>query len=197
MGRLISSFCIFLLIFSSCQNNRKSLVLGKIKRASDLATTQFTINKLVYGTKEKKLFWVIDLESSRFLARSKAIVKAGIDISELQMNDVKIEKNSISLILPHVRVLSFSYPAELFEEIDDYSEDFLFNPINVKEKEGYFRDAEIDIRNSLKYMDIEKTTKEKTRLLFEAMLKNMGFTEIYIDFKEGDLIREVNISEIQ
>jgi len=184
---------LILFFASACQKDNKALVVGKIKKASELATTQFTIDKLVYGVKEKNLFWVVNLNKSSFLAESQAFVKAGINLDELTADDIIIEGERISLHLPHVRVITFSYPANRFKEIKEYSHDFAFNRISVAEKEKLFRDAEIDIRNSLKYMDITKTTQDKTRTLFEVLLRNLGYSEIYIDFREGKLISEVNL----
>ncbi len=186
-----------LLCFTACKKDDKSMVIGKIKKASDLATTRFTIDKLVYGKKKKSLFWVVNLRESRFLAKSQAIVKTGIDLNELKADDVRIENERISLKLPHVRVISLSYPADRFEEITTYSKDFAFSKISVAEKEELFRDAELDIRSSLKYMEIRKTTENKTRILFESLLRNLGYNEIYIEFKEGELISEPNLDIVQ
>ncbi|WP_421918995.1 DUF4230 domain-containing protein [Marinifilum sp.] len=171
-------------------------MVGKIKKASDLTSTQFTIDKLVYGSKKKKLFWVVNLNEARFLAESQAIVKAGIDLNELSPDDVRINGESIEIHLPHVRIITFSYPADRFKE-SLYSKNFAFNKISVVEKEKLFRDAELDIRESLKYMGIRKTTEDKTRLLFEALLRNLGYNEIYMDFKEGELIAEPDLNIVQ
>ena len=49
-----------------------------------------------------------------FLAHSKAIVKAGVDLEKLRKQDVDIEGKSISLKLPPVEVINFSYPSDHF-----------------------------------------------------------------------------------
>lgn len=192
---VLYSIC-FLLFFASCYNDKKSMVVGKIRMASDLATTSFTIDKLVYGKKHKKLFWVVNLNESRFLGASRAYVKAGINLNEIGDSDVVIDDRTITLRLPHVRVISFSYPADQFKE-SPYSKDFTFNKISVVEKEELFRDAELDIRSSLKYMDIRKTTEDKTRVFFEALLRSMGYTTVFIEFKDGELISELKLNTVQ
>lgn len=180
----------------SCEKDH-SLVVGKIKEASSLATTQFTVDKLVYGVKKKNLFWVVDLSESRFLAQSQAIIKAGIDLNDIQEDDVKISGNRIALKLPAVKVITFSYPAHKFKEYKNMSDDYVLNRISVKEKEKFYRDAEIDIRNSLKYLDIEKSTQTNTRAMMEALLKNLGYTEIFIAFEKGLIVSEVPEDIIQ
>jgi hypothetical protein len=196
MGKTLIISIALLVLLSGCHDDR-SLVVGKIKKASYLATTQFTIDKLVYGTQNKKLFWAFNLSESRFLAQSQAIVKTGIDLDELKEEDIRIEGQKITLVLPPIRVITFSYPSDRYTAIEGYSEEFAFNKISLKEKEAFFRDAELDIRRSLPYMDITKTTEQKTRILFEALLRNLGYTEIYIRFDKGPLIQTVNEEGIQ
>ncbi len=186
-------FVITISIFlTSCQDDR-GMVVGKIKKASKLSTTEFTIDKIVYGVKRKKLLWVVNLNDAKFVAHSQAIVKAGINLDKLKAEDVKIEGKRIELKLPHVEVINFSYPAERFVMDKMISKDAFLVNISLKEQEQYFQDAEIDIRNSLKFMDIVKTTERKTRVLIENMLRTVGYEEIYIDFHKGDLITEIDL----
>lgn len=181
---------LVLFILSSC-NNRRALVVGKIQKASKLATAEFKVDKLVYGVKNKRILWVFKLNEAQFLAKSQAVIKAGINLEKIQQEDIKISGNSISIKLPPVEVINFSYPAESFQKVDILSNDAFSTKINLEDQEKFFRDAEIDIRNSLKYMGIVETTREKTRIMLEAMLQNLGYKEIYIDFKDGELIPEV------
>lgn len=184
---------IFIVCFGiiSCQENPRGLIVGKIKKASKLATTEYTIDKIVYGVKRKKLLWVVNLNQAQFLARSKAIVKAGIDLEKLKMEDVQIEGKRISLKLPAVEVINFSYPAEQFTRDTLMATDAFLNKITLADQEQFFQDAETDIRNSLKYMNMVETTEKKTRLLLENMLLALGYEEIYIEFHQGELIPEI------
>ena len=40
-------------------------------------------------------------------------------------------------------------------------------------------------------MNIVETTQEKTRTMVDAMLRNLGYKEIYIKFKDGPLITKI------
>jgi hypothetical protein len=137
----------------------------------------------------------VNLNDAKFVARSQAIVKAGVNLDKLKAEDVKIEGKMISLTLPHVEVINFSYPAERFVLDKMITHGAFLNQIDLREQEEYFQDAEIDIRNSLKYMDIVKTTERKTRLLIENMLRTVGYEEIYIDFHKGELITEISLND--
>jgi len=183
-----------MLVFSSCRDER-GLVVGKVKKASKLATTEFTIDKIVYGVKRKRLLWLVKLNQAQFIAHSQAIVKAGVDLNKLKQENVSIQEKRISLKLPPVEVINFSYPAEKFRADTLISGDAFLNKISLRDQEKFFQDAETDIRNSLKYMDIVKTTEKKTRVMIEALLRTMGYEEIYIDFEKGELIPEIKEPE--
>jgi len=189
-------FLILLLIclLASCKDNR-ALVVGKVKKASKLATTEFTIDKIVYGIQRKRFLWVVKLKDAKFIAYSKAIVKAGVNLEKLKKEDVQIEGSRITLLLPPVEVINFSYPADSFRMDELISEDGILNRITLEEQEEFFQNAEIDIRNNLKFMDIVSTTEKNTRLLLENLLKALGYKEIYIDFKKGELIPEIELEE--
>lgn len=171
--------------------------MGKIQKASKLSTAEFKVDKLVFGVKNKRVLWVIKLNEAQFLAKSQATIKAGINLDKLKEEDIIIYQNRISITLPPVEVINFSYPAKSFEKIELLTSDAFSTKINLEDQENFFQEAEIDIRNSLKYMGIVETTQQKTRLMLKAMLLNLGYTEIYIDFKEGELIPEVEeLSEL-
>lgn len=185
----ILSICLILLL-SACSEKR-GLIVGKIQKASKLATMEFTVDKLVFGVKDKRILWVIKLNQAQFLAKSQAKITAGINLEKIQEEDIKIEGQKISITLPHVQVINFSYPAENFEKIDLLTSNAFTTKINLEDQERFFREAELDIRNSLQYMDIVETTERKTRTMMNALLKSLGYNEIYIDFKKGDLITEI------
>ncbi len=181
---------MMVLFLASCRDNR-GLVVGKIKKASKLATVEFTVDKIVYGVKRKKLLWVVNLNDAKFVAHSQAVIKAGVNLEKLKPEDITVEGKSISITFPPIEIINFSYPAESFVMDTLISGNAFLNKISLADQEQFFQDAETDIRNNLKYMGIVETTEKKTRLLMETMLKNLGYDEIYIDFKKGDLIAEI------
>lgn len=178
---------VIVILSASCQRNRE-MVVGKVQKASKLSTTEFKIDKLVFGVKDKRVLWVIKLNRAEFLAQSQVIIKAGINLEKLREEDISVSGNKINIKLPPVEVITFSYPAEQFKKIDFLSKGAFTTKITLEDQERFFRDAELDIRNSLQYMGIVETTQRKTKIMLEAMLRNLGYTEIYLDFKEGDLI---------
>ena len=119
-----------------------------------------------------------------------------LNLEKLQKDDLDIQGKSISLKLPAVEGINFSYPAELFEMDTLVSTDAFLNKISLEDQENFFQDAEIDIRNSLKHMNIIEATERKTRLMLENLLRTLGYKEIYIDFHKGELIPEITEEEV-
>ncbi|QDH80285.1 DUF4230 domain-containing protein [Echinicola soli] len=177
-----------------CKEDDRAMVVGKIQQANDLATTEFLIDKVVFGTKTKKLLF-INISEARFLAYSKASVKTGVDLSNLTPEDITIKDEMISLKLPPIEVVNFSYPPASFREDSLISDTKAFlNTIKVRDQEEFFRLAELDIRSNLQYMGIVKTSQQHTRKMFETLLKSLGYREIYISFKSDELvIPQVNL----
>lgn len=199
MKKTVYILSIFLLIvFSGCQKNKRHLVISKIQSTAKLATTETIIDKVVIGNKEKRLAGLVKISNAEFVAYSQAIVKTGIDLKKMDRNDVQIDGNIIELDLPAVEVIDFAYPFDRYEIDTVLSDNDIFNKIDVIDQEEFFRQAEIDIRNHLKYMGIIEQTEENTRKLMESMLKNLGYEEIYISFaKTEELIQQVIIENTE
>lgn len=182
------------MIITSCKNNDRAILVGKIQNASDLATTEFVIDKIVFGTKTKRLAF-FKINEASFMAYSQAKVKAGIDLSKIRESDVRIDGNKIHLKLPPIEVINFSYPPASFVEDSLISNPKIFlNKINIRDQEEFFRLAELDIRENLQYMGIVKTTQNHTRQMFNVLLGSLGYQEIYITFENDNLIiSQVNL----
>lgn len=189
---------LVLLLFTSCKNDERALVVGKIQAASGLVTTEFTVDKVVFGTKTKNLMW-FKFNEAQFMAYSQAKIKTGIDLSKMQEQDILISDNKIELKLPSIEVINFSYPPSGFIEDSLISNPKVFlNKINLEDQEEFFRLAELDIRANLPYMGLVKTTQDHTRKMFRLLLSSLGYTEIYISFKSDDLtFSQVNLKATQ
>ncbi len=183
---------LLILLLASCADRRRAMVVSRIRQASLLATTEFTIDKTVFATREKKLLGIIRINQADFLAYTTAIVKTGIDLDKLQPSDITIEGKRISLKLPHVEVINFSYPVEKYRIDHEVTHNAFLNKFTIEDYDRFFQQAEIDIRNNLKYLGIVNTTQQKTRAMIELLLKNLGYEEIYISFGEGELIPEIS-----
>lgn len=194
----LSSYLLLSLAVYSCKKDNRALVVSKVQQAAKLATTEVMIDKFVFASKEKRLLFVIKLNEAYFAAKTESSVTLGIDLNKLRKEDIDIQGNSISLTLPPIEVLNFSYPYESFKEDTTIRSDALFNRITVFDIEEYYRQGEMDIRANLPYMGLVEKTQNNTRTLLRRLLAGLGYEEIYIDFKPQDeLIGATTESEPQ
>jgi hypothetical protein len=187
---------IFLFVLVSCKDKR-AFTVGKIKDAAKLATTETTVEKIVIGTKEKKILRFIPLGQARFVCFSQAIIKAGIDLKKIQAKNITIKGKSIELELPPVEVINFSYPFDRFYIDSTLLDNGLFVKIHITDMEEFYRQAEMDIREQLPLMGIIEETEKKTSQLMESLLKSLGYEEIYITFRKGPLLPKVTINDLR
>lgn len=179
----------------SCKQDDRPFVVSKIQKAAKLATTETTIDKIVLATEQKRIIkWLGGRKQAVFLAYSQATIKSGIDLDKLSEDDIVVKEKSISIDLPPVEVLNFSYPSEKFKIDTLLTQRTLYDNISIEEQEELYRMAEVDIRSNLQYLGIRSATEDKTRKLMEGLLKNLGYEEIYISFKEGPMIYEIDLT---
>ena len=180
--------------FLSCKQDKRSLVISKIQAAAKLATTETVIDKTVVGSKSKKLLGLIKVSEANFVAYTEATVKTGIDLNKLSRDDIRIEGKEISILLPPVEVLDFSYPFQKFDIDSTILKDSWVNRFDVLDYEEFYRQAELDIRNQLQYTGIIEATQNKTRIMFQGLLKNLGYEAIFIKFTPTEqLFQPINM----
>jgi hypothetical protein len=179
----ISSLLSLILFSLSCNREPdRAMVISKLKNTSKLATVEYIVTKVI-SAKDKNWF----ARDAYFFAETEATIKAGIDLGKLKAEDVKIDGNKISIKLPPVEIINFSYPAEGFKVIEKYTDEsaiFKWNSIDVDTKDDLYRQGEVDIRSSLKDIGIIKSAQDNTKLLLNKILTLSGFEEIYIEFNK-------------
>ena len=174
-----------LVIFNSCNSKpKRSLIVGKLQSMSKLATTEIVVSKLVIGRKDLNILFFRELNTATFVVDTEATIKLGIDLSKLQKGDIDIKDNAISLTLPQVEVISFSYPADSFNLNQEWTKDSKFlNDIRPEDQEAIYREAELSIRKNLVHLNAIKTCQKLTTLMLKKLLEQLGFEEVYISHK--------------
>jgi uncharacterized lipoprotein YajG len=190
---LISISILFLL---GCKEDKRYLVVSKVKSTCALATTETIIDKVVIGYKEKRTFFrLFALGEASFLAETEATIKTGVRLEKIMPEDVIIKGDRIELKLPAVEVLNFDYPFEAVRVNEVASRNALFNQVTVEDEEMFLRMAESDIRKHLEYTGIVKQTQDNVRSMLMGILTQLGYEEIYIVFKSDDLIQQIVIPQ--
>lgn len=173
--------CIYLLLLAlvcSCGKKeppRNNLVLS-IKEVGDLATVEYTVTKIIKAQDNKTWYKIGD---RKILMTCEAIIKAGIDLSQLNENNFSIDGKKITLRLPPPKIISLNIPPEniqvQYEEVSGLRMKF-----SSSERNALAVQAEHQIRNSIDSLGILPQAKANTALLMQNMLRGMGFEEINI-----------------
>lgn len=184
-------FIAFLIvsILSACDNKPPDpgILNGKIREIAKLATVDLQISKVIYGVKELSYTLLPNPKDATFFARANVNIQMGIDLKKIRENDIKIKEKSIRIELPAVELINFSMPAESIVPDYYYSQDNSWlNKIELNHIDAFYRQAEDDIRESLKYLGAIEEAEDKTYEFMEGFLIRMGFEEIDISFKKSE-----------
>jgi hypothetical protein len=148
-----------------------------LKDLAELATVEYSITKIV---SYKDVAWYGD---RKILFEASATVKAGIDLTELSDQDIKLDNDSIVTIsLPAPKILLFNMKPENMREIFNES-GILRSDFSNQEKDGLLSQGEKDIRAKVATMDILQRAARNARILVESWLKKMGFSQVHVVFK--------------
>ncbi len=180
---LLATLVILISISCNLEPDR-TLVISNLKNSSKLATVEYVVSKII-SAKDDNWF----AKDAYFFAETEAAIKIGVDLEKLKEEDISIQGKRISIKLPPVEIINFSYPAEGFKVIERYSENnaiLKWNSIGVKQKDELYRQGEIDIRNNIKNLGIIETAQKNARTLLTKVLQLSGFQEIYIEFKRNN-----------
>ena len=161
----------------------KKEVLGKIRQAANLASVEYVLTKVIISKKGSTLFGMQMGDDATFMAKTKATITAGINLSDLTNQDIEISDKTIHIEFPKVKMLNFSYPSEDFKTINEYTNKSFWNEIAINEKDDLFRQAEIDIKKSVEKLDIYRTGEANIRKLLTPILQSSGFETVIISFK--------------
>lgn len=169
-------------LFASCGESiedKMNKKLSEMSELSELGTVEYTISKIIKANDNS--FYTIG--DRKILFSCKATMKAGIDLSNFSSDNVKIEKgtNSVIINLPKAKVLSFNMPAEKvqleYEKVGAMRSNF-----TVENRNDLLKQAEEAIIADAENLGILKDAEQNTKLFFEALLAQVGFDNIIINY---------------
>ena len=80
-----------------------------IREMGDLATTEYTVTKIIKATDDKTWY---KLGDRKILISVEAVLKSGIDLTQVKKENIKVEGTSITLTLPPPKLISINIPPE-------------------------------------------------------------------------------------
>lgn len=180
--KFILFFILILIVASSCSDTPDipKADVYEIRNIGELSTTEYTIGKIVkVDDVDSDWYWVGKYGDRKILISTKAKVKAGIDMTQIKDDDIRISGNKIVITLPPAKIISFSMdPKDIetkMESINGFRDKF-----TQQEKNAFLKQGEASIKRDLAETGIIKDANDNAALFLEDFYKNLGFEEVIV-----------------
>ena len=158
----------------------------QMRQVAELGTVQYTVQKVVSNSDES---WQI-FGNRKILFSFKAVIKAGIDMEKFDAESVRISENtkektkSITMVLPQPEVLSYNIRPDDVKVI--YNQvSLLRTEYTSEERDAIVTKGEYELKQDKELTDmILKDARQNAALFMEMLLRENGFTDVTITFKQ-------------
>lgn len=173
----------FLLLVSSCGESMADKLqnkMGTLSEMAELGTVEYTIKKIIKASDEA--FYTIG--ERKILFSCSATMKAGIDLGGFSAENVEINSDKeVTVTLPAPKVLAFNMPPEQikleYEKVGALRFDF-----TAEERSKLLKQGEEAILADAENLGILADAEKNAKTFFEAMLKQIGFEKVNINFNK-------------
>lgn len=184
---ILSVFAALLFLLASCETKTENNDWQqKLKQAAELGTVQYTVQKVISNSDES---WQL-LGNRKVLFSFKAIIKAGIDMEKFNPELVSISENknqktkSISVELPQPEIFSYNIRPDDVKMIYNQVSTFRTEYTN-QERDAIVAGGEMELKNDAELTQmILKDARQNASTFFEMLLRQNGFNNVTITFKE-------------
>jgi hypothetical protein len=145
-----------------------------------LTTVEYTLQTVVEYERERTAFG-LNLPPERILMLAVGNVEAGIDMRQIEENDIRIDGKSVSVTLPRAQVTSVEIlPSET--QIFDSNRSW-FLPDYAGLEVGALDTARIQMESwAVNRSNVLNRAEDFARLRLTAFLRQLGFEDISIEF---------------
>ena len=184
--KALSCVWIPVLILSGCTHRERiaetvQREVEAISAMKQLNLVEYRVRKIVKANDEGEWYKIGD---RKILLSCTAYLKAGIDLSSFNVDDVIIDRDAgtVFVTIPHATLLSLDIPAsEIRQEYDHVT--MLRHSFSVEERNALLRQGEKQIRESVPTLGILPKAEENARKFFESVFAKMGFTTVEVSFR--------------
>lgn len=178
-------FCPFVL----CCGNKRDRVqeVLTLRNMNDLATVEYVVTKIIKTNDNKTWYKIGD---RKILMSCQASVKAGIDFSALNPENITINGDEISLQLPPAKLISLNIRPEdinvQYEDVDMFRQSF-----SQAEKNLLLSQGEQQIKASIASLGVLNTAETNASVFLTQFLKKLGYKKINIRFGNNTVTQPV------
>jgi hypothetical protein len=185
--RATTTFCVahyfgWLVFCAACSpapTPEPSAVVQTLQNLSELATTQFTVCKVI--TANDNLDWY-KFGERKLLITCQATIKAGIDLGALEPKDVVVSGKSIRMTLPPPKILAVNIQPEhvkvVWQQIG-----WLRGPFTASETDALMSQAEQQMWAAGEALRMPEQAKLHTQSVVSNLLTQLGFTSVTLSFE--------------
>ena len=174
------ALALLMMVGCSSKEDQIATRVQSMAETSELGTVEYKVKKIVKTNDEQ---WY-SIGDRKILFQSTAYLKAGVKLDNFNSEDVKIEGKTVTVTLPHAELLSFDMPVDETQTVfENYG--FFRSKFNADEQNRILELGEKDIREDVPNLGILEDAEKNVKEIFTAMLTQMGFETININFKEA------------
>ena len=179
MKLLVHISWIMLLLLASCstgaEDAKKNIL--EVKEIGELSTTEYTVGKIIKLDNSEAEWY--KWGERKILISCKAVIKAGIDLSEIKEEDIKVKGNTIEITLPPAKITSFSMDPKFthteMESVSGFRDNF-----TQEEKNNFLQQGEKAIREEIKNLPILEDAEDNAEVVVRDLYEQMGFEKVII-----------------
>lgn len=184
--QLLKSLCLILIaqLLVGCSGSPEKQIEERVQtmaETAELGTVEYTVKKIV-KTEDQQWYTYGD---RKILFSTTAYLKAGVSLEGFSAENVRIDDKSVTITLPHAKLLSFNMPADethtVFERYGFFRDRF-----SAEEQNQILQLGENDIREDVPNLGILEDAEKNVTEIFTAMLSQMGFEKINIMFGQNN-----------
>ncbi len=158
----------------------RSVVVKQIRDASELTTSVFAMETIAEASQSREILG-IEVGETRLLYIGYGEVRAGIDLRELEVNDIEVNENTIRIRIPPPRVLDSKIDVNR-SRVYDYDQGFLnLGPDAPALQSLAEQDALAKIVLSACENGILEDANEKAEVAIAQLLNVTGFNEVQVE----------------
>jgi Protein of unknown function (DUF4230) len=146
-------------------------LVTQIQTLNEWVTVKYIVEKVVKLESEPSL-----LGQDRVILLAHAVVKAGIDLTQLQPGDVQVASKRITISLPNSKIVD-CYLDEKRTEVWEHKTAF-WRPMDSGLEQSARRQALEQIRMAAAEQGIQKEATERAHAQLSLLLRNLGFESV-------------------